>query len=251
MEIIVSKISRGVKIPKYDNYERINTTYRGAGIWKELSPMKLGPFNLIEPLAVNSIAIINGKKVEQPILSYYPDGVLPGFEYKEQKDEEGNMVGYQSAECECFEAYWQLCGKIYAHEIDKNGVVKKSYYERRAKGLKMSLENTKPGQLRRAFPKAQYGVPVLSYYQGEFMDWVSSRITIYCPYYTELVMDTEAYKKLEKEFKKSNLQLLDPDAQELGVITKEILVDSLYSTKYPFGHGMVLAALLKNERVWE
>src|SRR5438445_69077 len=97
-KIIVSKIGR-VTIPTYDDYLRINTTYKASGIWKQLSPMRLGPFEIVEPLVENTLSYIDGQYIEQPILSYYPDGVLPGFEYREDREENGNVVGYQYAIC--------------------------------------------------------------------------------------------------------------------------------------------------------
>lgn len=247
-EIIISKIGR-VKITEYEGYKRINTTYRASGIWKQLSPMKLGPFDIIEPLAENTVAIIGGKNIMQPILEYYPDGILPGFQ--QMKNEKGELIDFQIANCECFEAYWQYCGKIYAHDINKNGIIKKSYYERRAQGLTMSLNSNKPGELRRAYPKAKYGVPVLSYYNGEFMNWVTSRIKVYCPLYAKLVIETDAYKKLKNDYcKGNNIQLLDPDGFDVGLLDNNKISEALHSTKRPFGHGLVLAALLMNNMVW-
>ena len=250
-EIVIAKIGR-VAIPIYESFERINTTYKGAGLWKQLSPMNLGPFEIVEPLAENVASIIDGKTVIQPIRDYYPNGVLPGFQYAEDQDENGKIIGYQSARCESFEAYWQQCGKVYKHDIDNNGIIKKSFYERRAKGLTMSLQNSKPGELRRAFPKAKYGVPVTSYYNGQFMDWVTSRIQVYSPYYAELVSQTEAYKKLQEKIKNGkNLQLLDPDGFDYGILDKHILTKALHSTERPFGHSMVIACLLLGCKVWE
>lgn len=253
-KIIVSKSGR-VKVPVYENFERINTTYNAAGIWKQLSPMRLGPFNLIEPLAETTRTkyeinadnkIVSTIIREQPIRNWYPDGILPGF----QPHGDG-----QIAICETLEGYWQHCGKIYEQER-KNGVVYKSFYERRAKGLTISLENAKATELRRVFPKQKSGVPVLSYYQGTFMDWISSRILIYCPWYAKLVVETEAFQKLKEMVDSGvNLQLTDPDGpsaeDDYGVLDRDKLTAALYSTERPFGHAMVLAGLLLEERVWE
>lgn len=253
-QIIVSKGGR-TKIPVYDTFERINTTYNAKGIWKELSPMRLGPFNVLEPLGETTNMKIemtaDNKMVssyirEQPIRRYYDDGILPGFEAYEDG---------QAAVCQSFEAYWQHCGKIYKQEM-MDGIVYKSFYERRAKGLTMNLENSKAAELRRVYPKQKSGVPVLSYYQGTFMDWVSSRILIYCPWYEKLVTETQAFRDLKEMVDSGvNVQLLDPDGpsaeDDYGVLDREKLKEALYSTDRPFGHGMVLAALLLEEKVWE
>lgn len=247
--IKISKICR-VTIPIYEGYERINTTYRAADPWKQLSPMRLGPFIIRESLAKNVIACINGKYIEQPILDYYPDGILPGFKYIKDGDNE-----YQYAECSCFEAYWQYCGKIYQCDV-KNGIIQKTFFERRGKGLSMNLDNSKPRELRRTFKKSTHGVPILSYYNGEFMDWVKSRVKVYCPLYSELVLKTNAYSKLkDKLMNGTNIQLLDPDfglrhGYDIGDITEEKLKEQLKSTQRPFCHSMVLACTLLNYKIW-
>lgn len=254
-QVIVSKIGIRAKIPEYDDFERINTTHNAKGDWKDLSPMNLGPFNLIEPLAENTnkkFIVDENRNLtyeiirNQPVRKYYTDGILPGFEPYEDG---------QIAKCESFEAYWQHCGKIYKQDI-KDGVVFKSFYERRATGLTLNLENTKAAQLRRTFTKQKGGVPVLSYYQGAFMDWVSSRILIYCPYYEQLVTETSAFQELKSMVDGgTNVQLLDPDGpsadDDLGPLDIEKLTNALYSTDRPFGHGMVLASLLLDLKVWQ
>lgn len=239
-KITVSKIGR-VKILVYENFERINTTYKAAGIYKQLSPMNLGPFQIKDEISTNIESIINGKKVIQPILEYYPDEILPGYEFQNNLQ----VVRY-----ECLEAYWQS-RKIYSCDIDENNIVKKSFYERMKFGTTANLQITSPKDLRRTFPKSTHGVPVLSFYNNEFMDWITSRVKVYCPIYSDLVKETEAYKVLENKIQNNvNIQFLDPDGYDYGILDEEKIRNALYSTERPFCHSMVLAACLLNLEIW-
>jgi len=198
--------------PRIPGYENINVTSASRSIFLNLSPMKLGPFTIIEP--------INGN-VEHG--------------YKDLQN------GYQSADINIFENYWQG-SKIFKEDlIDGDhitlGNLKASFFQRRIK----MYNDPKPH--RRALPKT-HGYPIAGYYYGNIYDYVPSR-TFYVYYYKALVEQTEAYKKLQDMYRSGkNLHIIGYDGRDIGPITKESILQAYNDKTEIFGHELVLAAML-------
>jgi len=199
--------------PTIPGYTNINAT-SGNIRWKGLSPMKLGPFNLIE------------HRVTTP---WYADGLHPGFAATEG--------GLQALSCTNLENIWQS-SKVMNIDIDINKIIQPSFYQRRAK----MAHDPKPH--RRSIPKKQ-GYPICAYWDGYLLSYLDSRL-VYCELYTSLVKETYEYQELLAM--KAN-GIIGFDGQDLPIDNESMMVACLDATK-PFGHELVLCCLLKGIRPW-
>jgi hypothetical protein len=213
-EIRCSKITRGKTHPFIQGFTKINVSSSGQTKYRVLSPMLLGPFEIIEPINPNQ---------------FYPSGIHPGF----QKLNEYQQI----ATVQIFENYWQG-SKIYNIDL-VDGVIQKSFYERRAK---LFVDNK--GH-RRSLPKKKYGVPVSSYYGG-MMDYITSRKKIYIPLYEKLVTNLPILKELKQRYLNGeNILIVGYDGTDIP-ITDFFLNDVINDPSFVFGHELVLCSLLKN-----
>jgi hypothetical protein len=214
-KIRCGKIQRGVEHPSIEGFIKINvSTLNSMKDWKGLSPMILGPFNIIEPITNR--------------------GIDPGFTKYNEKE--------QIASIKRFENYWQG-SKIYNLDM-KNGIVDNNFFKRRAEMF--GLDKGK----RRALPKAKAGVPISSYYNGEYMDYIKSRKEIYCPCYEMLAVRTPEYRKLyDLVIKGVNVLIVGPDGRDIEMNEKS-LKEAVNDPKYIFGHELVLCCLLLGIRPW-
>lgn len=225
------KIERGVHHPVIPGYTKINASSMGPRDWKGLSPMLIGPFQVIEP---------------RTFPKYFPDtgngpGIHPGFRPN------GDDPTTQITTIQKFENYWQG-SKLYQLDIivgpDGSSTLSKDFFTRRAQMF--SLEKGK----RRALPKAKAGLPVAGYYQGQIMAYVESRKKIYCPYYEELVTRTPEYAALVKKVKSGeNLLIVGPDGRDIP-ITEESLREAVNDPAHIFGHELVICCLLIGIKPW-
>lgn len=204
--------------PKLPGYENVNVT-SGNSRWKALSPMKLGPFHLVE------------KTVPTPL---YPDGIHPGF--KPHQD------GKQVIQCMNFENIWQG-SKIYDIDVDANGVMGASFYERRAR----MAADVKPH--RRALPKSAGVTCVGAYWNGEVLAYIPSRAQ-YCSKYAHLVRVTDEYRQLEVMLQNgTNLHIIGYDGFDVPVTAEDMRAAYLNPDR-PFGHELVLCCMLKGLSPW-
>lgn len=196
------------KHPTLNDFENINVTSASRGIYSKLSPMKLGPF------------VVTERIIDEVELGYIDNG-----------------DGYQSANINIFENYWQG-SKIYKEDfIEGTRTLKQSFFERRAR---MYTDN-KPH--RRSLPKS-HGLPVAGYYHGQIYDYVPSR-QFYVRYYTELVQKTQEYQSLVDKFNKGNkLHIIGYDGRDIGPITRESITLAYNDHANIFGHELLLAALI-------
>ena len=139
-----------------------------------------------------------------------------------------------------FESFWQS-GKVF-EGIDVKKV--KNFW-------KNVSEKTGP---KRRFPGSK-GIKVLySKFNGEKMDYITSRKKVYVPLYFDLMKHKEMALFWKKEVENGNdVVVYDFDGPRLdnGEVTCiEITIDKLKQkindTRFPFGHGYVVAAYLKN-----
>lgn len=214
MYIACGRTARGAPYPALDGYVTIPAWSRGAQPWCNLSPMRLGPVWIQDPA----------------------DVVRPGFSL---------MDGSVWAQATCFENYWQG-SKIYQVDLVDATLpvtvenLKPAFWTRRAE----VFASVKP--VRRALPKARYGVPIAGYYEGEVMDYVTSRVRIYAPFYSRLVVDTPEFQQLLFNAQSGvPLLLVGPDGYDHQVpLTVELLQALILDPSIIFGHELVLCGML-------
>lgn len=134
---------------------------------------------------------------------------------------------------------WQY-SKVYPEHCEhKNGIVTK------LKDKWWSWAMTGWGTIQaHRYPMGKGKKPLFSYWDGEFLDYVSARKTIYAPLYAEAVRKTMAWKELKKLYEsKKELVLLDYDAYDHRAL-KYSLTDVLNDPKRKMGHAFVLAMML-------
>ena len=136
-----------------------------------------------------------------------------------------------------FESYWQA-GKVF-EDIPEETV--KNYW----KQLK---------EPKRRYPKSKDKKVLYAVFEGnpEKMGYITSRKKVYVPEYYELIKNrnmTSFWKKMLSDG--HNLIIYDfdgPRTDDGGVtcleLTKELLIDKINSTNFPFGHGYVVAATI-------
>lgn len=214
------------KWPTIPGYTNVNVCSNGT-TYKNLSPMKLGPFNLIEV------------KCPTP---FYPSGIHPGFvEFNET---------HQIIQVMNVENYFQS-SKVFNIDI-KDGIVQPSFFERRAKFM------ADPKGHRRVIPKKK-GYPVAAYFEGQLLSYVSSRI-YYIKAYESLALMTPEYQDLLRKVNNGEkIHILGFDGRDPATglsyganpITYKILEEAMYDPRRPFGHELVLCGMLLNMRPWE
>lgn len=81
------------------------------------------------------------------------------------------------------------------------------------------------------------------------MDYITSRKKVYIPEYADLIKDTERLVYWKTQLKEGkNLIVYDfdgPRTNDVTVtcleVTPELLIEKIKETKFPFGHGYVVA----------
>jgi len=214
------------KQPNIPGFTSINVSSSSPN-YKELSPMKLGPFVATERRSPNR---------------WYPDGIHPGFRAVDDE--------FQQATVQVFENYWQG-SKIYPKDV-VNEIIQPSFYQRRAKLF------ADPKGHRRALPKSA-GKPKASYFNDEVLFCTQARI-YYIQNYIFLVEREPKYWDLVKRVNEGeNLQILGYDGYDpvsglpFGAhpLTYEAMERAMYDPNRSFGHEFVLAGLLSGIKPWE
>ena len=138
-----------------------------------------------------------------------------------------------------FESYWQS-GKVYEDiPIEKT--------KRWWKELK---------EPKRRYPNSKGKKVLYALFDGndEKMDYITSRKKVYVPEYYELIKNKEMTLYWKKMVKKGhNLIIYDFDGPRTingDVIclelTKELLIEKINDTQYPFGHGYIVAGCISD-----
>ena len=144
----------------------------------------------------------------------------------------GGYKGYPN-----FEAYWQA-GKVFEdvpHEIS-------------VKWWK-SIDSPKrryPGAKNKTVLHAKFD------HIDKTLDYVDSRKLVYVPEYFQLVKDKPMTKFWQQKFNEGfNIVIYDFDGPRTDggdvqclKVTKDLLIDKINDTKFPFGHGYVVAATI-------
>lgn len=85
--------------------------------------------------------------------------------------------------------------------------------------------------------------PMYSWWQGRKLSYDDARRAIYIPLYAEHVVKTEAWRRLEAlVVSGQNVQILGYDGRAFASLR-----DELYDLTRPFGHELVLCAMLRLE----
>ena len=144
---------------------------------------------------------------------------------------EGGYKGYWN-----FESYWQS-GKVFDNIPED-------------KTKKWWLNLKKP---KRRYPNSK-GMKVLysSWENNEKLDYITSRKKVYVPEYFELIKNKEMLLYWKNEFQKGiNITIYDFDGpkEKDGTvscleITKDVLINKINDTEFPFGHGYVVASAI-------
>lgn len=216
---------KGSSDPKIDGVKNISVVSSSmnkvdGNCMKEMSPMRLGP--VIEN-KIKSVDFVTNLRAEN------------------------------------FENYWQY-GKIFQelnHVKTKKGrkVITKNFVKFRQLGYDKTIADRHPRGTKTnevLFVDAQgrnryrYLTACTSYYNDEFMDYLTSRKIIYVRIYAELVKRTEAFKSLRRLVRNgTDVQILDFDIiPGSHLITEKFIRKRLNDPKKPFGHGYIVASLL-------
>lgn len=144
----------------------------------------------------------------------------------------GGYKGYWN-----FESYWQA-GKVY--EDIPHSITRRWW---------KSLDEPK-----RRYPNSKGKKVLYAMFDGndERMDYVTSRKKIYVPEYYNLIKNKDVTKYWKKMLEDgNNLIIYDFDGPRTNngdvdccEVTLKMLIDKINDTKYPFGHGYVVAATI-------
>ena len=136
----------------------------------------------------------------------------------------------------CFENYWQS-GKVYQEvPIEKT----KNWW----KNLK---------EPKRRYPGSKDMEVLYSLFDNndEKMDYVTSRKKIYVPEYYNLIKDNKMIIYWKNKLKDHDLTIYDFDGPKNDdgeitclELTRELLIEKINDTKFPFGHGYIVAACI-------
>ena len=148
---------------------------------------------------------------------------------------EGGYEGFWN-----FEAFWQS-GKVF-EDIDEIKV--KNFWRKVKKATRRYPGSKGKKVLYSRFEK----------FPEEKMDYVTSRKKIYVPYYFDMMKEKEMtlhWKKYVKEGNDIVIYDFDGPREKNGdltcmEVTTELLRERINNTRFPFGHGYVVAAWLKD-----
>jgi hypothetical protein len=146
-----------------------------------------------------------------------------------------------------FEAYWQS-GKVF-REIDEEKAMK--FW----KGVGKAKKSGERGGPKRRYPGSK-GKEVLYAkfpgFENQEMDYVTSRKEVYVPLYEEMIKGREMtlyWKEVVAGGRDVAVYDFDgprlEDGRETGAeVTMELLKEKINNTRFPFGHGYVVAAYI-------
>ncbi len=159
------------------------------------------------------------------------------------------------------ENLWTYCKVWSCDALESDGFPDKAYFERRAAGWrkqsadKHALRYPNLSRSSSNLVKNTHGrnrsTPLQVLWCSRMLGITEARRTVYCPIYERLVRQTEAWRELEHIADRGDFILLqDHDAYARGTRSWEAcLADETKS----FGHAMILACMLENQRPfpWE
>lgn len=177
-------------------------------------------------------------------------------------------VKYKGSHAKNFHNFMEY-GKVYRDlkHIGDDGEVTPAWIKFRKNGYKKTgqkngkiLQPKHPTQARTnevksTSPKGKkfykYLKPEFAFYgdekSGEKLGYIATRKVIFAPIYADLVSDSEVVVEMKKWVECGvSIQILDYDGpQESRIVTTELLREKINDASVPFGHGYVLAGMLK------
>lgn len=143
----------------------------------------------------------------------------------------GRYKGYWN-----FEHYWQS-GKVY-EDIDIS--ITKKWWK----------EQTTP---KRRYPNSKNKTVLYALFDNnnEKMDYITSRKKVYVPEYYNLIKNRDMVKYWKDILKTHDITVYDFDGPRKPngdvnclEITKELLIEKINDTSFPFGHGYIVAGCI-------
>ena len=134
-----------------------------------------------------------------------------------------------------FESYWQS-GKVYENiDIEKT----KKYW--------LNLKEAK-----RRYPGSKGKKVLYAIWENEKLDYIQSRIKVYIPEYYNLIKNSDVLKYWINEYNNGKIiTIYDFDGPRMedgnvmcSEVSKELLNRKLFETKFPFGHGYIIAGAI-------
>jgi len=199
--------------PNVDGFKNINVCSGSTQIYKNLSPMKLGPiiFKVVD--FDGNIKKIKAKNIENLWQASKVWKSDIDDKTKEPKEE-----------------WYETRNKYYKDEKAHRHIKKSS-----GKNINIPLYSLWVNQKTKEVQKLLY---------------LQARGEIYCPIYEKCVKKTKAFKDLNKLIENGyNIQILGYDGYDYeanNITLKECFDDD----SRPFGHELALTAILKNEKFW-
>jgi hypothetical protein len=166
------------------------------------------------------------------------------------------------------ENFWQFA-KVWPQDLDADGNIKPEWFALRDAGWaspvgkrwprgrpagagKKTGVATDPGapkpKQKRANKRKNANKPLFCYWHGERLQYAEARKVMYIPWYEHLARQHAKYAELEARLAAGErLQLVGFDAYDFSRSTLRACLDD---DSRPFGHEMVLAAMLLGERPW-
>ena len=153
------------------------------------------------------------------------------------------------------EAAWQF-SKVYTEHVGPDGEPNEEWWEWAQRGWGRSYEEyVSLGKQSLRYPMGKDPVsgrsrrPLYSYWKGEHLDYVAARRRIYVPLYARAVTRTEAWQRLREVYDGalaagSGVRIYGFDGLNLHALGRTY-GEALQDTTRPFGHSLVLCALLE------
>jgi len=202
-------------------YRNINVCSGGVAPFKYLSPMMMGPVHMLAT------------------------------------DKDGHMHMERALN---IENAWQF-SKVWSADVepfgDPNGTIKPEWFEFRDSGWADAKAHRWPRGKAAALATATATAanpnpnrPLFVLFEGRRMSYEDARKVMYIPWYAELVRKTAAYRELEALVAGgTNVQIIGYDGRDFKSERLSI-ADCLADATKPFGHELILAAMLRGESPW-
>jgi hypothetical protein len=148
------------------------------------------------------------------------------------------------------ENMWQFA-KVWTDDLAADGTIKAKWFVFRDAGWADTKAHRWPrGRAVKDGPLKN--VPEFVFWNGQRYSYGEARKLVYIRYYVQLAEAAPAYAQLHRLVHEegTNLQILGYDGRDFtteGLTLRQCLEDE----SRPFGHELVLTAMLRNERVWE
>ena len=160
----------------------------------------------------------------------------------------GPVIDKNGLKANFFEGYWQHSKMWRTAGHIKEGTKcepTNKWYDFREKGFKSDKAKRHPLAVK------DYGYPECAIYNDKVYDYLTSRKEIYVPIYKNLIKDMEVIKAMKEMLDKGqNIMIIDVDGPPKDKYPEGVEVNQenwnkfINETKFPFGHGWVVAGLL-------